>query len=95
MYGAGKSDRLIVAEKRPNKDYGAPQSAEGVEPSGLTEGNSFQQHRFRTQCRRGSIWTALNGHEARNRGYSQGTVPTSNPQACQMRWNGAADCQLG
>ena len=51
MYGGGKSDRLIVAEKRPNKDYGAPQSAEGVEPSGLTEGNSVQQHRFRTQCR--------------------------------------------
>ena len=51
MYGVGKSDRLIVAEKRSNKDYGAPQSAEGVEPSGLTEGNSFQQHRFRTQCR--------------------------------------------
>ncbi len=43
MYGAGKSDRLIVAEKRPNKDYGAPQSAEGVEPSGLTKGNSFSK----------------------------------------------------
>jgi len=42
MYGVGKSDRLIVAEKRSNKDYGAPQSAEGVEPSGLTKGNSFQ-----------------------------------------------------
>ena len=43
MYGDGKSDRLIVAEKRPNKDYGAPQSAEGVEPSGLTKGNSFNE----------------------------------------------------
>ena len=31
MYGDGKSDRLIVAEKRSNKDCGAPQSAEGVE----------------------------------------------------------------
>ncbi len=53
MYGGGKSDRLIVAEKRPNKDYGAPQSAEGVEPTGLTKGNSFQQNRFRTERRGG------------------------------------------
>ena len=42
MYGDGKSDRLIVAEKRSNKDCGAPQSAESVERSGLTKGNSFQ-----------------------------------------------------
>ena len=52
MYGDGKSDRLIVAEKRSNKDYGAPQSAEGVERSGLTKGNSLQQTKSRTQCRR-------------------------------------------
>jgi len=51
MYGDGKSDRLIVAKNRPNKDGGAPQSAEGVERSGLTKGNSFQHNRFRTQCR--------------------------------------------
>ncbi|MFT7639690.1 MAG: hypothetical protein ACI9G1_001427 [Pirellulaceae bacterium] len=43
MYGDWKSDRLIVAEKRPNKDYGAPRSAEGVEPSSLTKGNSFNE----------------------------------------------------
>ncbi len=41
MYGSGKSDRLIVAEKRSNKECGAPQSAEGVEQSGLTKGNLF------------------------------------------------------
>ncbi len=41
MYGDGKSDRLIVAEKRSNKDCGTPLSAEGVERSGLTKGNSF------------------------------------------------------
>ena len=52
MYGDGKSDRLIVAEKRSNKDYGAPQSAESVERSGLTKGNSLQQTKSRTQCRR-------------------------------------------
>ena len=52
MYGSGKSDRLVVAEKCSNKDYGAPQSAEGVERSGLTKGNSFQQNKIRTQCRR-------------------------------------------
>ncbi len=40
MHGGGKSDRLIVAEKRSNKDGGAPRSAESVEPSGLAKGNS-------------------------------------------------------
>ena len=39
MYGDGKSDRLIVAVKRSNKDCGAPWLAENVEPSGLTKGN--------------------------------------------------------
>jgi len=43
MYGDGKSDRLIVAVKRSNKDCGAPWLAESVERSGLTKGNSFQQ----------------------------------------------------
>jgi hypothetical protein len=52
MYGSGKSDRLIVAEKRSNKHCGAPWYAESVEPSGLTKGNSFQQTKFRTQYRR-------------------------------------------
>ena len=51
MYGDGKSDRLIVAEKRPNKDDGALSLAEDVERSGLTKGNSFQQTKYRTQCR--------------------------------------------
>ena len=53
MYGDGKSDRLIVAVKRPNKDDGAPSLAEDVEPSSLTKGNSFQRTKYRTQCRRG------------------------------------------
>ncbi len=52
MYGDGKSDRLIVAVKRSNKDCGAPWLAESVEPSGLTKGNSSQQTKFRTQYRR-------------------------------------------
>ena len=42
MYVDGKSDRLIVAMKRSNKDCGAPLFAENVEPSGLTKGKSFQ-----------------------------------------------------
>jgi len=50
-HGGGKSDRLIVAKKRSNKDNGAPGSAENVEPSSLTKGNSFRQNRFRTPCR--------------------------------------------
>ena len=52
VYGDGKSDRLIVAVKRLNKDDGAPWLAENVEPSSLTKGNSFQRNKFRTQCRR-------------------------------------------
>ncbi len=35
-----------------------------------------------------SIWTTLNGHEARNRGHSQEAVPTPIPNACKLRWNG-------
>jgi hypothetical protein len=31
MYGGGKSDRLIVAEKRSNKEDGAPSLAENAE----------------------------------------------------------------
>ena len=53
MYGNGKSDRLIVAEKRPNKEDGAPSSAEGVEPSGLTKGNTLHQTKSRTPSREG------------------------------------------
>ncbi len=42
MYGNGKSDRSIVAEKRSNKEGSALSSAEGVEPSDLTKGNTLQ-----------------------------------------------------
>jgi hypothetical protein len=52
-YGGGKSDRLIVAEKRSNKDDGVPWSAENVEPSSLTKGNSLQSTKYRTQRRGG------------------------------------------
>ena len=51
MHGGGKSDRPIVAEKRSNKDGGAPLTAESVEPSGLAKGNSFWQNKCRTQSR--------------------------------------------
>ncbi len=59
MYGGGKSDRLIVAVKRLNKDDGAPSLAEDVEPSSLTKGNSFQLNKYRTQCRRGPRYGQL------------------------------------
>ena len=49
----GKSDGLIVAEKRSNKEDGAPSSAEGVEPSGLTKGNTLHQTKSRTPSREG------------------------------------------
>jgi hypothetical protein len=59
MHGSGKSDRLIVAEKRSNKDDGAPWSAEKVEPSSLTKGNSLQSTKYRTQRRRGPRYGQL------------------------------------
>jgi hypothetical protein len=53
MYGDGKSDRLIVAERRSNKEDGAPPSAESVEPSSLTKGKALQQSKCRTLSREG------------------------------------------
>ena len=53
MNRGGKSDRLIVAERRSNKEGGAPFSAESVEPSSLTKGKTLQQTKFRTQSREG------------------------------------------
>ena len=76
MYGDGKSDRLIVAEKRSNKDYGAPQSAEGVERSGLTKGNSFQQTKSRTQCRRLDMDNSKRARSEKSRTLPR-DVPTS------------------
>ena len=48
----GKSDRLVVPKKSPNK-AGADKApvAEGMEGRSLTKGNSIQQNRRRTQCR--------------------------------------------
>jgi RNA-directed DNA polymerase len=51
MNGSRKSDSFVVPEKRPNKDCGAPQPAEGVEVRRLTKGNSGQQTKRRTQSR--------------------------------------------
>lgn len=51
MNGREKSDRCVVPEKPPNKEGGAPRSAEAVEGRDLAKGNSKQQNRFRTQCR--------------------------------------------
>ena len=51
MNEGGKSDSFIVAEKPANKGWGAPQSAEWVEPRKLTERNPRWQDRCRTQRR--------------------------------------------
>ena len=53
MNRGGKSAGLIVAEKPSNKEDGAPSSAEGVEPSGLTKGNTLHQTKSRTPSREG------------------------------------------
>jgi RNA-directed DNA polymerase len=50
MHGQGKSDRLMVPEKPPNKD-GPTTSAEAVEGRGLAKGNTDEQNAPRTQRR--------------------------------------------
>ncbi len=59
MYGCGKSDSPIVAEKLSNNGCEASQFAERVEPRGLAKGNSLKRNRFRTQCRVGSEYGRL------------------------------------
>jgi RNA-directed DNA polymerase len=49
MDDRGKSDRLVVPEKPPNKAEG--KAAEAVEGRGLAEGNSPGRNAFRTQSR--------------------------------------------
>ena len=51
MNANGKSDRLVVPEKRPNNGRGAPRKAEGVEERGRANGNLLQLARHRTQRR--------------------------------------------
>jgi len=51
MNGSGKSDSFIVPGSASNKGCGAPQPAEGQEGRELTEGNSGQRTRCRTQSR--------------------------------------------
>jgi group II intron reverse transcriptase/maturase len=52
MNERGKSDSSIVPRKPPNKGWGAPQTAEGVEGRGLAKGNPARQTRSRTQGRK-------------------------------------------
>ncbi len=59
MNRSGKSDSLIVAGKPSNKDWGAPHSAERVEPRRLTKSNLLRQNRSRTQRRAGSEYGRL------------------------------------
>ena len=65
MYGCGKSDRPIVPGKLPNNGNGAPLLAEEVEGRGLTQGNSLQWNRSRTQ-RRGMETSMDNPKQARS-----------------------------
>jgi group II intron reverse transcriptase/maturase len=57
MNGHGKSDRLVVPGKSPNK-VGQP-AAEGMEGRSLAKGNTDQQNTPRTQSRRESVPSAL------------------------------------
>jgi hypothetical protein len=59
MNGGGKSDSLVVAEKPSNKGWGAPRSAEKVEPRRLTKSNLLRQNRSRTQRRAGREYGQL------------------------------------
>lgn len=51
MNRRGKSDRSEVPKKSPNKERGAPSSAEGTEGRDLAKRNPLQQTRHRTQSR--------------------------------------------
>ncbi len=59
MYGCGKSDSPIVAEKSSNNGWDVSQLAEKMEPRGLAKGNSLKRNRFRTQRRVGSEYGRL------------------------------------
>jgi len=50
MHASGKSDSLVVPEKRAN-DAGQPTAEESVEERGLTKKNGKQPLMVRTQCR--------------------------------------------
>ncbi len=58
MNERGKSDDDVVPQKRPNKDTGAPGSAEAVEERSSTKGNPSERDSFRTQ-RRAELEQAL------------------------------------
>jgi group II intron reverse transcriptase/maturase len=57
MNGHGKSDRLVVPGKSPNK--AGPSAAEGMEGRSLAKGNTEQQNTPRTQSRNERVPSAL------------------------------------
>src|SRR4030042_1579523 len=57
MNGRGKSDRLVVPGKPPDK--AGPSAAEGVEGRSLAKGNTMQQNTLRTQSREEGVPSAL------------------------------------
>ncbi len=57
MNGPGKSDKLVVPTKQPNK-AGKP-GAEVVEGRGLAKGNTDEQNASRTQSRNHDVLSAL------------------------------------
>ena len=57
MNGHGKSDRLVVPGKFPNK--AGSSAAEGMEGRSLAKGNAMQQNTLRTQSREESVPSAL------------------------------------
>lgn len=59
MNGSGKSDGRVVPGKSPNKDRGAPRSAEGMEERRPAKGNSDTSDSDRTQERVQSLRNAL------------------------------------
>jgi hypothetical protein len=90
MNGPGKSDRLVVPTKQPNK-AGKP-GAEVVEGRGLAKGNTDEQNASRTQSRNHDVPSALD----RVRGAS---ASTSEPEAgaqcvSSARWDLCEGCQV-
>jgi len=69
MDDEGKSDRLVVPTKRPNK--AATAAAEGVEGRGLTKGNMVERNAARTQRRKLAAPSELDRVRERARGDRQ------------------------
>lgn len=76
-HGNGKSDRVVVPEKLPNKAAGAiPAAAEAVEGRTRAKGNAVRAHTDRTPSRGYDVQSALDGIRRTAKGNRQARFTT-------------------